>query len=100
MTDLLLLGDVALALHDLILTLVGILALVILVYVLLDLARTFVAALPEPVIAIHEGLGKLCEPLFMPARRVLPPMGGIDFAPLVTLLVIQIGGRFIAQLLI
>lgn len=100
MTDLLILGDLGLALHNLILTLVRILGIVILVYVLLDLARNFVADLPEPVIAIHEGLGKLCEPLFKPARGVLPPMGGIDFAPLVTLLVIQIGGTFLAQLLV
>lgn len=31
----------------------------------------------------------LTEPLLRPIRRVLPPMGGLDFSPLVLLLALQ-----------
>jgi YggT family protein len=35
-------------------------------------------------------LGKLTEPIYRPIRRVLPDFGGIDFSPLVVLLLIYI----------
>ena len=34
------------------------------------------------------GLSRLLEPLYGPVRRILPPMGGLDLAPLVVLLAI------------
>jgi YggT family protein len=33
-------------------------------------------------------LGRLTEPLYRPIRRILPDFGGIDFSPLVVLLII------------
>lgn len=39
-------------------------------------------------------LDRLTEPLLAPIRKVLPPMGGIDFSPLVLL----IGLRFLTRL--
>ena len=35
---------------------------------------------------IWYGLNRLLEPLYSPVRRILPPMGGLDLAPLVVLL--------------
>ena len=37
----------------------------------------------------------LTEPLLKPIRRVLPPTGGIDFSPLVLLVLVQILKRFV-----
>jgi YggT family protein len=37
---------------------------------------------------IWYGLNRILEPLYGPVRRMLPPMGGIDLAPLVVLLVV------------
>ncbi|MEE8128748.1 MAG: YggT family protein [Vicinamibacterales bacterium] len=34
-------------------------------------------------------LGTMTEPLLAPIRRVLPPMGGLDFSPLVLLFGLQ-----------
>ena len=34
------------------------------------------------------GLNRLLEPLYRPIRRILPPMGGLDLAPLVALIAI------------
>ena len=33
-------------------------------------------------------LGRLTEPLYKPIRRILPDFGGVDFSPLVVLLII------------
>ncbi|RMH47710.1 MAG: YggT family protein [Alphaproteobacteria bacterium] len=43
--------------------------------------------LRQPLVAqIWHGLGRLLEPIYRPIRRILPPMGGLDLAPLVALL--------------
>jgi YggT family protein len=35
---------------------------------------------------IWYGLNRLMEPIYGPIRRILPPMGGLDLAPLVVLI--------------
>jgi len=35
-------------------------------------------------------LSRLTEPLYRPIRRIMPDFGGLDFSPLVVLLIIQI----------
>ena len=43
--------------------------------------------LGQPLVAqIWDGLSRLLEPLYAPIRRILPPMGGLDLAPLVVLI--------------
>ncbi len=43
--------------------------------------------LRQPIVAqIWDGLSRLLEPLYAPIRRFLPPMGGLDLAPLVALI--------------
>ncbi|WP_319825370.1 YggT family protein [Thalassovita sp.] len=38
------------------------------------------------VAQIWYGLNRVLEPLYGPIRRILPPMGGLDLAPLVVLI--------------
>ncbi|KUJ76460.1 hypothetical protein AVO45_11755 [Ruegeria marisrubri] len=47
----------------------------------LNLHQQFVAQ-------IWYGLNRILEPLYGPIRRILPPMGGIDLAPLVLLIAV------------
>lgn len=45
--------------------------------------------LRQPIVAqIWHGLNRLLEPLYEPIRRILPPMGGLDLAPLVALIAV------------
>ncbi len=39
---------------------------------------------------INSVLARLCEPLLSPIRRHLPLLGGIDFSPLVALVILQV----------
>ena len=48
------------------------------------------------VAQIWFGLNRILEPIYGPIRRLLPPMGGIDLAPLAALLAI-IALRIILQ---
>ncbi len=47
----------------------------------LNLHQQFVAQ-------IWYGLNRILEPLYGPIRRFIPPMGGLDLAPLVLLIVV------------
>lgn len=40
----------------------------------------------SPVVGL---LSSLCEPLLRPVRRILPPVGGLDFSPLAVILGLQ-----------
>ena len=37
-----------------------------------------------------EALGRITEPLYRPIRRILPDFGGLDFSPLIVLLLIAV----------
>ena len=40
--------------------------------------------------AFVDALDRITEPLYRPIRRLLPDFGGIDFSPLIVLLLIQV----------
>ena len=45
-----------------------------------------------------DALDRLTAPIYRPIRRILPDFGGIDFSPLVIILVIQILRKLLAGL--
>ena len=61
---------------------------IIIAHVIMSWLISFqVLNLHQPVVAqIWNGLNRLLEPLYGPVRRLLPPMSGLDLAPLVVLL--------------
>lgn len=44
-------------------------------------------------------IGRLCEPLLRPLRRVIPLLGGIDLSPLALLVLLQVAAIVLANLL-
>lgn len=50
----------------------------------------------HPVIQI---LGQVMEPLLTPIRKLVPPMGGLDFSPLILIIGLQILGSILVALL-
>ena len=43
-------------------------------------------------------LSQITEPLLAPARRLLPPLGGLDFSPILVFLVLGVIQTFLAQI--
>ncbi|MBN2114990.1 MAG: YggT family protein [Anaerolineales bacterium] len=54
----------------------------------------------DPYHPVRRRLDSIVEPLLAPIRRILPPMGGLDFSPFVLLILIQILRNIIIRLLL
>lgn len=65
---------------------------IILVQIVLSLLISFnVINTSSPFVrAVYDGLERLTAPLYRPIRRILPDTGGIDFAPMVVLLLLVV----------
>ncbi len=70
--------------------------MLIFVYVLLSWFPTSQGILAD----INRVLGKICDPYLNLFKRLIPPIGGmVDITPIIALLVLQFGTRFIASFL-
>jgi len=47
---------------------------------------------------VSDFIYRITEPLLRPIRRILPPMGGLDFSPFVLMLIIYFVQRFMENL--
>jgi YggT family protein len=64
--------------------LIDLYSLVVLVAVILSWVQLYRR---NPLVTITRGL---TEPVLAPIRKVLPPMGGMDFSPMVLLIALQL----------
>lgn len=81
-----------LALFDIVLLLLRILSIVVIVQVICSWLVAFnVVNLQQPFVrALYTGMDRITEPLYRPIRKILPDFGGLDFSPIVLLLLIQV----------
>jgi YggT family protein len=54
----------------------------------------------DPYHPVRRGLNSVVEPMLAPIRRVVPPVGMIDFSPLILIVLIQLIKQIIISLLI
>lgn len=53
----------------------------------------------DPYNAVIRFIYEITEPVMAPFRRIIPPLGGMDFSPIVLFLVLQIVEGIVFQLL-
>ncbi|HLW96282.1 MAG TPA: YggT family protein [Solirubrobacteraceae bacterium] len=84
---------------DFVFALAWVYTLVIFAYILTSLA--FAAGLRIPYSrwtdAILSFLRDVCEPYLRLFRRILPSMGGLDFSPIIAIIVLQVAGTVISD---
>src|SRR5262245_22598785 len=87
-----------LALFDIVLFLLRILSIIVIVQVICSWLVAFnVINLHQPFVrALYTGMDRLTEPLYRPIRKILPDFGGLDFSPIVLLLLIQVISMLVA----
>lgn len=73
-------------------TAVNLLSLLVIIHSLLSFFLT-------PSHPIRRTIGQIVEPLLAPIRRVIPPISGLDFSPLVLIILLEVLGRLLKSLL-
>lgn len=66
---------------------------------ILVIVYVFIGYFMNPYHPVRQFLGRIVEPMLAPIRRILPATGMIDFSPLVLLLIVQLLGTILIQLL-
>jgi YggT family protein len=69
------------------------LILLVIIYAVL----TFVMSPYHPV---RVALARVIEPLLRPIQRIVPTMGGVDFSPLVLIILVQLFGMILSSLVV
>jgi YggT family protein len=75
--------------------------LVVRIEVILIFARILLSWFPgippwHPMVRL---LAAVTDPVLLPFRRLLPTLGGLDFSPIVAIVVLQLVGNFVADLI-
>ncbi len=64
------------------------------------LARILLTWIPiDPFHPIVRILNQITEPILGPARRIIPPIGGMDFSPIIVLFLLNIVERLVLNFL-
>jgi YggT family protein len=82
---------------QILLMILGVVKFVMIVQIIMSWLINFqVLNVRQPLVyQIWEGLSRLLEPIYRPIRKVLPPMSGLDLAPLVAFIAIYAIERII-----
>lgn len=72
------------------------LSLILISIILIDVVLSFFM---DPMHPLRRTLDRIVEPMLNPIRRIMPPLGGMDFSPVVLVVVIQIVEAILIRLL-
>lgn len=80
------------SLFQILMLLIGIVRFFIIAHFIMSWLISFqVLNIRQPFVSqVWYGLSRLLDPIYAPIRRILPPMGGLDLAPLVALIGLEI----------
>jgi YggT family protein len=80
------------SIFQILMLLLNILYFIVIAHVIMSWLINFqVLNLRQPLVAqIWDGLSRLLEPIYSRVRQIVPPMGGLDLAPLIVLIGVAI----------
>ena len=67
--------------------------------VLIVIVSVILSYFMDPYHPVRRGVNGIVEPMLAPIRRVVPPVGMLDFSPLILIVLIQLASRVIISLL-
>jgi YggT family protein len=69
------------------------------VITLLVIVQVVLTYVMSPFHPIRQTIDRIIEPFLAPIRRFVPPIGGLDFSPLILLVLVQILGTILIRLI-
>ncbi|MFT3895567.1 MAG: YggT family protein [Anaerolineales bacterium] len=70
------------------------------ILILLVILSAILSYFMDPYHPVRRGINSVVEPLLAPIRQVIPPVGMIDFSPLILIVLIQLAKQIIISLLL
>lgn len=70
------------------------------VYILIIFLSAVLSFFLPPYNKVREIVDSLVQPLLAPLKKVIPPIGMIDITPIVLMLILQVGGSLLVNLLV
>lgn len=77
-------------------TVIVVIANIITLVIIVDTLLSWVLSPFHPV---REALGRILQPIYAPIRKIIPPIGMMDFTPLILLLLVQVVEQIAVSLL-
>lgn len=69
------------------------------IYVLIVIASVILSYVMDPYHPVRQGVDNLVRPLLDLIRKVVPPVGALDFSPLVLIVLIQVVSNLLTKFL-
>ncbi len=63
------------------------------------IVQVFMSYFMSPFHPIRQMIDQLVNPFLHPIQRIIPPVGGLDFSPIVLILLVQVLGSVLSTLL-
>lgn len=69
------------------------------IYVWIVIASILLSYFMDPYHPLRQGVDNLVRPLLDPIRKVVPPVGMLDFSPLILIILIQVVSNLLVRFL-
>jgi YggT family protein len=79
--------------------LVGFINIIVNTIMLLLIVHVILSYFMDPFHPVRQTIDRIIRPLLDPIRRVVPPVGGLDFSPIVLWLVVRLVGNLLIQIM-
>ena len=66
---------------------------------ILVIIKVFLSYFMSPYHPVRMAIDRIVDPMLIPIRRIIPPLGMLDLSPIILIVIIQILGRVIINLL-
>ena len=66
---------------------------------LLIIVKVFLSYFLSPFHPLRVYLDKIMDPILIPIRKLIPPVGMVDLSPIILIIVVQLVGRLIINIL-
>lgn len=80
-------------------TIISIIIIVADFFVWVVIASSLLSFFLPPYHPVREALGRIVDPFLNPIRSLMPSAGGLDFSPLILILIIELLTNFLRSLL-
>jgi YggT family protein len=77
----------------------GLIVLIIRLLSILIIVHVVLSYFMDPFHPVRQAVDRIVDPMLAPIRQLIPPVGGIDFSPIVLLLLVQLIGSVLVNLI-